>query len=164
MSLHRILAGACALVAALVVAAPAQARVLNVTEEYETSTNDCATGEEIVYTQKVHIVARTAIVDGEEQIVEFMRFDPSVGSASGVGVGVVSGDRYVINESLTTREQTNPTTLVGKFQVINKGSGANFMISNVFHTTFNANGELTVWHNSGNYRCGDVHEHVGGNL
>jgi hypothetical protein len=149
---------ASALVAALVVVAPAQARVINVSEEIPASTNDCVTGEEILYTQKLHVVAKTAIVDGEEQVVDIMRFD--LGAGSGSGVGAVSGDQYVINEGTTTREQTNPLTLNAKFQVINKGSGADFLVTEVFHTTINANGELTVWHTAGNFRCGDVHEHV----
>jgi hypothetical protein len=156
--LQKVLAGACALTAVLVVAAPAQARVINVTEQYETSTNDCVTGEEIVYTETLHVVARTAIVDGTEEIVDIMRFDPSAGSAT--GTGVVSGDEYVINSGATTRDQTNPLTLNAKFQVINKGSGADFLITEVFHTTLNANGDLTVIHTSGNVRCGDVHDHV----
>ena len=162
MSLRKILAGACALSATLVIAAPAQARVINVSEEFESTTNDCVTGEEIAYTQKFHAVVRTAIVDGEEQVVDILRYDLSNGSST--GVGVVSGDEYVINQNVTTRDQTNPLTLNAQFQVINKGSGADFMVTEVFHTTTNANGEVTVFKTSANIRCGDFHDHVNAKL
>jgi hypothetical protein len=160
LSLHRTLAGACALIAALVVAAPAQARVLNVKQDFEDVTKNCETLEEVPYSYTLHAVVRTEIVDGEEVPVDIMRFDMSAGASH--GVGAESGDRYVINIGTVnvTREQSNPLTLTTKFQVIDTGSGADFMVDEVFHTTFNANGELTVWHTSGGVRCGDFHDHA----
>jgi len=152
-----MLLGACALIAALAVAAPAQARVINESVEFQSETANCETGETVLYTQTYHVVARTAIVDGEEQLVEIMRFD----LRQAAGVGADSGDEYLIRTNTISRNKANPLTLNAQFQVIGKGGTADFMANEVFHTTYGDDGELKVWHTSGNVRCGDVHEHVG---
>jgi len=163
VSLRRSLLGACALIAALAVAAPAQARMINTTFRYDTDTNNCDTGEQVLYTQTLHIVAKTEIVDGEETVV-WARFDP----LEAQGTGVESGDHYQIStKSISIDHPFNaaqPLTLVGQFHVIDTGSGADFMIGEVFHVTVNANEETTVWHTSGGYRCGDVHDQLVVNL
>src|SRR6185503_1364263 len=127
VSLRRSLLGACALIAALAVAAPAQARMINTTFRYDTDTNNCDTGEQVLYTQTLHIVAKTEIVDGEETVV-WARFDP----LEAQGTGVESGDHYQIStKSISIDHPFNaaqPLTLVGQFHVIDTGSGADFMI------------------------------------
>jgi hypothetical protein len=160
MSKPRMLTGACALLAALVVAAPAQARMINTTFDVPSETNNCVTGETVVYTQTYHVVAKTEVVDGEEQLV-WSRFD----LREAQGVGVDSGDHYQIKTKSISNESpigaAQPLTLVAQFQVIDTGSGANCLVGEVFHTTYNANGELTVWNTQGNVRIGDFHDHVG---
>ena len=156
MSLRSIVPGACALLAGLVLAAPAQADIINTTFDVPSETTNCETGETVLYTQTYHVVARTEIVDGEETLVELMRFDPREAR----GVGVESGDHYQIKTNQISRDAANPLTINAQFRVINTGPGADFMLSEVFHTTYDANGGLVVSHTSANVRCGDMHEHV----
>jgi hypothetical protein len=156
MSLRRSLLGAC--VAALAIAAPAQADIINTTYSVDDSTNNCLTGEAINFVQTYHVVAKfdgTPLEDGSNLV--WSRFDPLTAD----GVGAESGDHYVIQTKTKLGDGTSPSTSVVQFHVLDTGTGADFLVTTLVHTTYNANGELTVEHEAGNFRCGDDHLHVG---
>jgi hypothetical protein len=162
VSLRRILLGACALLVALVVAAPAQAdRAFNATISFPDGNVNCVTGEPIVYTSTWHFVGKTEFISDELGEITTMQH---VNSQDTQGVGVTSGDHYVIQTTILGNDHAfnaaDPTRLIGRFHIIDTGSGADWYVSAVYHTTINANGELTVAKESGNVRCGDLHEHV----
>ena len=163
MSLRRSLLGAC--IAALTIAAPAQAEIINTTFDApmdgDAAFVNCVTGESVPYVQTYHIVANVYTDENGDQQVDLRRFDPLTATA----IGPVSGDRYLLQtKSVSTGDPldgTKPATSVVSFHVIDTGSGADFEFGGTFHTTVNANGELTVAHETGSFRCGHDHLHVG---
>jgi hypothetical protein len=159
MSLRRSLLGAC--IAALTIAAPAQAEIINTTFDVPSETANCLTAETISYTQTYHIVASTFIDENGDEQADIIRFDPLTAH----GVGIASGDRYIIQtQSISTgdpEDGSKPATSVVSFHVIDTGTGADFLFSGTFHTTIGADGQPIVAHETGNFRCGDDHLHVG---
>jgi hypothetical protein len=156
-----MLVAACALIAALVVAGPAQARVINQTITFDSDNNNCLTGEPILITQTWHIVAHTEIgPDGEEFVTS-----QQVNSQKSDGIGLISGDHYQVQTKINLTDHpfnaAHPLTGVSESHIIDTGSGADFLLNETLHETINANGEISVFRESGNVRCGDTHEHVG---
>jgi hypothetical protein len=152
---------ACALIAALVVAAPAQARVINQTITFEDQNSNCLTGEPILITQTWHVVAHTEIgPDGEEFVTS-----QQLNSQQSSGVGLISGDHYQVQTKINITDHpfnaAHPTTGVTEFHIIDTGSGADFLINETLHETINANGDIVVFRQSGNFRCGDTHLNTG---
>jgi hypothetical protein len=64
------------------------------------------------------------------------------------GVGETTGDRY--RATGVTQNQFNANvgveeTFVNNFRIIGPGPGNNYLVHNVFHITFNANGTITAF-------------------
>ena len=165
MSLPRMLLGACALVVALAAAAgPAQAATINEQIPIEFDNVNPCTGEPFHYSQIWHIVAHTDIDPfGEEYVTS-----QHVNSTQTDGVGLVTGDHYEVNQISNTMDHpfnaAHPFTGVVQFHVIDTGKGDDFFIDETLHETINANGEISVFHESGNVRCGNDNQHIGVNL
>jgi hypothetical protein len=154
-----MLLGACAL-AALTAAGPAQAAVINqkVPVEFE-NVNPC-TGEPFFYSQIWHIVAHTETgPDGEPMITS-----QQVNSQRTIGFGA-DGNRYQVNQVINLTDHpfnaAHPLTGVSQFHVIDTGPGDDFFINTTLHETINANGEITIFVQQGNVRCGNDNTHVG---
>ena len=65
------------------------------------------------------------------------------------GVSATSGTKYVVNETVTATTVSNVNgafvfNTVSHLNVISQGSEDNLLVRTEIHTTFNANGELTV--------------------
>lgn len=75
------------------------------------------------------------------------------------GVGLTTGDVYHgIGVSQTTSAfqsdgATTTGTVISIFGLIGPGTGNNFLVHNVLHTTFNNNGELTSSHFTSSADC-----------
>jgi hypothetical protein len=157
-----MLTGACALVAALAVAGPAYAGVINVQVPFESDNVNPCTGEPFHYSQTWHIVAHTAVdADGNE-----FPTSTHINSQQTDGIGLLTGDKYQVNQIGNTTDHplsdgAHAFTAVAQFHVIDQGKGDDFFLNETFHTTVNANGDLTVFHESGNVRCGNDNSHVG---
>jgi hypothetical protein len=161
VSLSRMLLGACALVVALVAAGPAQAAVINATIPLEFDNVNPCTGEAFHYSQTWHIVAHTEVgPDGELMVTS-----QQVNSQRTIGFGLETGDRYLVNETINLTDHpfnaAHPLTGVDQFHVIDTGSGDDFFLNETLHETINANGDITIFHESGNVRCGNDNSHVG---
>jgi hypothetical protein len=68
---------------------------------------------------------------------------------SGIGVGQVTGERYVFhqtsNETFNTREGGSlESTITETIHVLSAGGNDDFRLRAVFHGTINANGEMTA--------------------
>jgi hypothetical protein len=78
-------------------------------------------------------------------------------NAQGItGVGLISGDKYTGNEASHDEFNTRfgyEETFTHHFAMISNGSAPNFVISEVFHVTFNANGDLTVFFDNFSAEC-----------
>jgi hypothetical protein len=160
VSLPRMLTGACALLVSLVVAGPAYAGAINETVPLEFDNANPCTGEPFHYSQNWHIVAQTDIgPDGEPFVTS-----QHVNSQKTTGVGLLTGDRYEVNEIINTTDHpfnaAHPFTGETQFHVIDTGSGADFFLGEVFHETINANGDITVAVENGSVRCGNDNSHV----
>ena len=64
------------------------------------------------------------------------------------GVGETTGDKY--QGTGVTQDEFNATvgveeTFVNNFRIIGQGPGNNFLLQEVFHITFNANGSITAF-------------------
>jgi hypothetical protein len=165
VSLPRMLTGACALLATLVVAGPAYAGALNETIPLDFDNVNPCTGEPFHYSQNWHIVAQEVTTpDGEISVS-----GQHVNSEKTTGVGLLTGDRYEVNEIINTIDHprfdaAHPFTGETQFHVIDTGSGDDFFIDEVFHETVNANGDITVAVENGSVRCGNDNTHVHVNL
>jgi hypothetical protein len=161
VSLPRMLTGACALVATLIVAAPAHAAgVINETITVEFDNVNACTGEPFHYSQPWHIVAHTDIgPDGEEFVTS-----QHINSQRTIGVGLDTGDRYEVNEIINSMDHpfnaAHPSTGETEFHVIDTGSGDDFFLRETLHETINANGEISVFVENGTVRCGNDNSHV----
>jgi hypothetical protein len=63
------------------------------------------------------------------------------------GIGETTGDTY--HATGVTQDQFNATvgveeTFVNNFRIIGQGPGNNYLVQEVFHITFNANGSITA--------------------
>jgi len=157
----RMLLGACALIVALAVAAPAQAAEINESITLTQDNVNPCTGEPFEYTQTWHINAHTDIDPFGEEYVTSQHLN----STSTDGVGLVSGDKYNVNQITNETDHpfnaAHPFTAVVSFHVIDTGKGDDFIIDEILHETINANGEITIFHEAGNVRCGNDNTHVG---
>jgi hypothetical protein len=140
-----LMLAACALLAAVGVAAPAQASTINekVPIEFD-NTNPC-TGEHFHYATTWHIVGDE---DGGKIHLNSQQTD---------GIGEF-GNKYIVNQSenLVTHDLSNgasPETLRATFNIIDAGAGDNFILESTFHVTTNANGDLTAYQDSGHATC-----------
>jgi len=161
VSLPRMLLGACALVVALAAASPAQAATINEQLPIELDNANPCTGEAFHYSQIWHIVAHTDIDPfGDEYVTS-----QHINSTQTDGFGLDSGDKYLVNQIGNTTDHpfnaAHPFTAVAQFHVIDTGKGDDFYIGETLHETINANGEMTVFVESGNVRCGNDNTHVG---
>jgi hypothetical protein len=104
---------------------------------------DGGAGELVTLSGNLHIVLR---------FTETPRGGIHVGShfqPQGIrGVGETSGDTY--HATGVTQDQFNATvgveeTFVNNFRIIGQGPGNNFLVHEVFHITFNANGSITAF-------------------
>src|SRR5437763_10369641 len=77
-----------------------------------------------------------------------------------VGTGETTGDKYQatgvtkdtsFEVSLQNGQFTQ--TYVNNFRIIGQGSGNNFLVHEVLHVTFNANGTVTVFHDNFSIDC-----------
>jgi hypothetical protein len=156
-----MLVGACALVLSLAAAGPAQAGVINVQIPLEFDNVNPCTGEAFHYSQTWHIVAHSEIGPDGEPLVTSQH----INSQQTTGVGLETGDRYQVNTIINLTDHpfnaAHPLTGVSQFHVIDTGSGDDFFLNETLHETINANGEITVFHESGNVRCGNDNTHVG---
>jgi hypothetical protein len=76
-----------------------------------------------------------------------------------VGTGETTGDKYqatgVTRSSFKGSFQNGQftQTFVNNFRIIGQGSGNNFLVHEVLHVTFNANGTVTVFHDNFSIDC-----------
>jgi hypothetical protein len=162
MSVRRMLLGACALVVALAAAAPAQADpVINQRVNLEFDNVNPCTGEPFHYTQDWHVVGHTSIGPDGEPFVTSQQLNTSKTD----GVGLITGDRYEVNQVINITDHpfnaAHPFTAVTQVHFIDTGKGDDFFIDETLHETINANGEISIFVESGNVRCGNDNQHVG---
>jgi len=75
------------------------------------------------------------------------------------GTGETTGDTYhatgVTKDTFKGSFQNGQynETFVNNFRIIGQGPGNNFLVHEVFHVTFNANGTLTVFHDNLSVDC-----------
>src|SRR5213595_1541448 len=76
------------------------------------------------------------------------------------GTGETTGDKYqatgVTKDSSFKASFQNgqfTQTYVNNFRIIGQGSGNNFLVHEVLHVTFNANGTVTVFHDNFSIDC-----------
>jgi hypothetical protein len=75
------------------------------------------------------------------------------------GTGETTGDKYqatgVTKDTFKGSFQNGQytETFVNNFRIIGQGPGNNFLVHEVFHVTFNANGILTVFHDNLSVDC-----------
>src|SRR3954447_16460351 len=116
-----MLTGACALLATLVVAGPAYAGALHETIPLDFDNVNPCTGEPFHYSQNWHIVAHTDIGPDGEPLVTSQH----VNSQQTIGVGLLTGDRYEVNEIINTIDHpfnaAHPFTGETEFHVIDTG-------------------------------------------
>jgi hypothetical protein len=100
------------------------------------------TGEQVIISGESHVLVHgTGTPGGHGTLTTHIRFQLSGESASGT--------RYVVNETVNsteTRDADFPTSTfnsVSHLNVISQGGGDNLHVRNIFHTTINANGEIT---------------------
>lgn len=126
------------------VSANPQASVINTNTEVPIeffSANPC-TGDTISITGTSHVVFHnTTTPSGNNNTKTEINFALQ-------GVGSPSGNRYVVNETVTgTTESTSNGTFVfnsvSHLNVISQGSAPNLKVRTEIHATFNSNGELT---------------------
>jgi hypothetical protein len=99
-------------------------------------------GEEVLITGTLHILSHTTTDNRGGSHTKF-HFQPQ-----GItGVGQSTGDTYratgVSQGTTNVVGLPSTDTYVNIFQMIGPGPGNNFMVHEVFHTTINANGEVT---------------------
>ena len=110
-------------------------------------------GESVDGTIDLHTLV-TATVNGNNVSGKF-HFQPQGGDL----VGAVTGDKYRptgvtqghFKGSLQNFQYTE--TFVNNFRIIGQGPGNNFLVHEVFHITINANGDVTVVHDSVSVDC-----------
>jgi hypothetical protein len=103
---------------------------------------DDGAGEVVTLSGNLHIVLRFT-QSKRGGIHAGFHFQPQGVS----GVGETTGDRY--QGTGVTQGQFNATvgveeTFVNNFRIIGQGPGNNFLVHEVFHITFNANGTITA--------------------
>jgi hypothetical protein len=75
------------------------------------------------------------------------------------GIGETTGDKYqatgVTQQGFKTSFQNGQAnqTFVNNFRIIGQGPGNNFLLHEVAHITFNANGTVTVFHDNFSVDC-----------
>jgi hypothetical protein len=85
-------------------------------------------------------------------------FDIST-SYSGRGVGLTTGDTYVLNDSFRSKlnfqldSAPESDTIIEKSNIIGQGGAPNLVLHRVTHVTVNANGEVTASHFDINVQC-----------
>jgi len=152
MSRLRIAAALCACAALLAVPSTASAAVLNERIPFEFEFPSCS-GETVLGSGILHVVARSDEVDGEEIFVA-----QHANLQNFTGVGQTSGRTYRISQTANTITHprfsaATPLTLMTTLRVIAPGGEDDFQLFSLFHQTVNANGETTVFHNTGSLEC-----------
>lgn len=126
------------------VSAHPQASVINTNTEVpiEFFNVDSCTGDTVTINGTSHVVFHnTSTPSGNTNTKTEINFALQ-------GVGAPSGNRYVVNETVTgTTETTSNGTFVfnsvSHLNVISQGSADNLKVRTEIHATFNSNGELT---------------------
>ena len=104
---------------------------------------DGGAGEVVTLSGNLHIVLRYTESAGGG-IHAGSHFQPQGIS----GVGETTGDTY--HATGVTQDEFNATvgveeTFINNFRIIGQGPGNNFLVQEVFHITFNANGSITAF-------------------
>jgi len=110
---------------------------------------DCAdggAGEFVHLTGNIHSLVHMTQNPTGGLVIEFISQPQGV-----TGIGMTTGDKYQgtgISRDIEHISGFTPGyvyTDVTNFRIIGSGPGNNFMYQEVFHYTFNAQGELTAW-------------------
>jgi hypothetical protein len=100
------------------------------------------TGEYVYLTGTLHVLMVFTLDDGGGYHAQFLFRPQRV-----TGTGLLTGDQY--HATGETRGSTNgrigfESSYVNNFKIIGAGRGNNLLVFEVFHFTFNVNGDVTV--------------------